>query len=563
MAKRMSERAAAKTRHQLAKAWQVFQDGDVDSAETGVRAVLRRAPRDPDALGFLGALLMQQGRMSEAVPPLQRAAALRPDDPAISYNLGSALAGLGRSQEAAQALRRSLDEDPVQPEAWVNLGNVLQGLDDRQGAIDCYETALRQAPQLVEPRNNMGAALLYEGRLDDAEAVLREAVRLSKGYAAAWNNLGSVLKSRGDLTGAADALRQALQLEPGMGEALANLLDIDPEAGSTEDALQLAAVADSEAASPEDRIAAGFAAGRLFARLGRYDEAFGAYCNGNALRAEADRARGQGFDRDAHRAFVDDLLANYPASGQSNVPPIIDADQTPLFVLGMPRSGTTLVEQILSSHPSVTGAGEVPYLAEAVAAVGGPAAAAALQTQEALSVGEVYVAKLRALAPPGAARITDKTPTNFLHIGALARMLPGARIIHCRRDAADTCLSCYFQNFGRGHSFTNDLVDLGSYYSDYRRLMDHWHAALPDRILDIDYEALVAEPEPEIRKLLGFCELSWEPACLEFHKNPRAVLTASNAQVRRRLYSTSVARWRPYEAHLGPLFDQLGPAAPD
>lgn len=562
MVKRISPQAAEKTRQQLAGAWQLMQAGQPEAAEKALRAILRRVPRDADALGLIGALMLQQGRAAEAVVALQRAVGARPGDAAALYNLGCALATAGQPREAAAALRRSLDHDPAPPEGWVNLGNVLQELDDRTAALDCYREALRRAPDLVEPRNNMGAALLYEGRLDEAETVLREAVTLKPGYAAAWNNLGSVLKSKGDLDGAADALKHALDAEPGMGEALANLVDIDPLAGSGEDAERLAALAADTTIPAGDRIAAGFAAGRMLAKRNRHDEAFAAYAQGNAARHALDRARGHGFDPIAHRQMVNALIETFDADRLAAQPPCLDADRTPVFILGMPRSGTTLAEQILSSHPDVAGGGEVPFLAEAVDHAGGPLAPATLPADELRRIGAGYLAQLRAVAPENVMHVTDKTPTNFLHIGAIALMLPGARIVHCRREAADTCLSCFFQNFGRGNVFTNDLGELGAYYRDYRRLIDHWRALLPSMIHTIDYEILVTDPEPAIRDLLSFLGLGWDPRCLAFHENPRAVLTASNAQVRRRLYNSSVARWKPYATHLAPLFAALGEAAP-
>ncbi|MEX2643486.1 MAG: sulfotransferase [Acetobacterales bacterium] len=545
---------------QLASAWQLMQAGRADAAEQAVRAALRQAPRDPDALEFLGLLLLQRGAAEQAVAPLQRAVRARPEKAAAHYNLGCALASAGRPRDAAAALRRATELDPARPEAWANLGNVLQELDDRAGAIACYREAARLAPGDVAPYSNLGAALLYEGRPEEAEAALREALSRDATHAGAWNNLGNTLKSLGRLDEAAAAYRRALTLQPGMGEALANLADIDERAGDRPTADRLKAAAADAAQPPQDRIAAAFAAGRVLAQLDEHEQAFDAYAAGNALRRALDRSRGAGFDRAAHSRRVDRLISAYTAGALAAAPDAAGADRTPVFVLGMPRSGSTLVEQILASHPDVAGAGEVPCLEEVLSAAGALAAPETLvATAEAdrLRLGAAYIERLRRAAPEQAPRITDKTPVNFLHIGAIALTLPGARIVHSRRDPADTALSCFFQNFGRGNAFTNDLGDLGAFYRDYLRLMAHWREA-GATFLDLDYEELVAEPEKTVRGLLDFVDLPWDPDCLRFHENPRAVLTASNAQVRRPLYGGAVARWRRYERQLAPFFAALG-----
>jgi len=232
----------------------------------------------------------------------------------------------------------------------------------------------------------------------------------------------------------------------------------------------------------------------------------------------------------------------------------------------MPRSGTTLVEQVLASHPAVHGGGELTTLADIVREQAGlrsctyPRVLADLEAAEVSALGAEYVRRLRALAP-GALRVTDKMPGNFRFLGLIRLALPGARIIHCRRNPVDTCLSCYQQNFHEGHAFTNDLTDLGRYYRAYARLMEQWRRIFPGQFLEVDYEGLVTDFERESRRMLEFAGLPWDDACLRFHQTPRSVDTASRWQVRQPLYRRSVERRRNYERHLGPLREALGDAA--
>jgi hypothetical protein len=298
-------------------------------------------------------------------------------------------------------------------------------------------------------------------------------------------------------------------------------------------------------------------------RAGAYDEAFGHFRQGNALRRGLFQQQGTAFDPAAHRACVDAIIRTFDAAYFQRVAGFGLDSEVPVFIVGMPRSGTSLLEQILASHPQVAGGGElrhVPRLVDALPAQlrapeGYPGCMARVDGPAIRSLAERHLERLTRLG--GAAlRVTDKLPVNFLHLGLIATLFPRARIIHCRRDPLDVCVSCYTSYF-RGLHFTWDLNDLGQYYRQYERLMAHWRTVLPLPILDVVYEELVADPEAVSRELVAFCGLDWDARCLAFHENPRAVHTVSALQVRRPMYTNSVGRWRRYAAHLQPLLEAL------
>ena len=298
---------------------------------------------------------------------------------------------------------------------------------------------------------------------------------------------------------------------------------------------------------------------------GDYDVAFGHYKAGNDLKKAASL-----YQADATSTYVDRVIATFGTEFFARMDRAGSQPELPVFIVGMPRSGTTLVEQILASHPQVHGAGELDYMRQITQAlperlapdsVGGqqtfPECAAKIDTALAERIAEEHLQHLREHSA-SALRITDKTPSNFLRLGLIALLFPKARIIHCQRDPLDTCLSCYFLRFGQGQAFAYDLDDLGRYYRDYARLMEHWRRVLPSPLLEVPYEALVADQEGWSRRLIAFLGLDWDDRCLAFYRSERQVKTASVWQVRQPVYASSIGRWRRYAKHLGPLFAALG-----
>jgi hypothetical protein len=317
----------------------------------------------------------------------------------------------------------------------------------------------------------------------------------------------------------------------------------------------------SEELTPASHVGLLFALGTELDRRREFDAAFECFSRGNAL-----RRRQQPFDPDRDRrlhgqlreVFTREFLAE--RVGQGN------PDPAPIFIVGMPRSGSTLVEQILASHPAVDGTYELPELGQVARSaelertdgLAYPAVLHQLDAAALAGLGAQYLALTR-VHRGSAPRFTDKMPNNYLHVGLLALILPNARIINVRRHPLDTCLSCYMQLFAHGQSFSYDLRDLGEHYLQYQRLMDHWHSVLPGHVLDLQYEDLVADFEGQLRRLLDYCQLPWDDRCLSFHETRRAIRSASSEQVRRPLYGSASNRWRNYQHHLTPLLEPLAP----
>jgi hypothetical protein len=307
-----------------------------------------------------------------------------------------------------------------------------------------------------------------------------------------------------------------------------------------------------------DRVQLHLALARHYDRRRQYVRAFEHLQIGNAT-----RFKNHPFDSIAHSRAVDRLIAACGSEAVAPYPSPSAHSKRPIFIVGMPRSGTTLVEQIFAAHSQVAAGGELPTIMNIAAQIGGasdayPEAMRELDGDSLSRFARQYLEKLEAVSA-GGARVTDKMPFNFMHLGLIAALFPDAAIIHCRRSAADTCLSCYFTSFNEELQFASELSALGRYWLDYERLMHHWHRVLPVKILDVDYERLVTDTEATVRQMLDFCELAWEPACMHFFNIDRGVRTPSRWQVRQPIYPQSVGRWRHYERQLRPLLDALPP----
>ncbi len=532
-----------------------------------------------------------------ALPHLERAVALRPDLLEARLALGNALLESGEAERAIAAYRDALALQPRSAQAHFNLGNAFRREGRLEAALAAYRDALAAEPRLVQAAINSGSACDELGRHDEAEAHFRRAIELDPGAALAHAGLSAAARRRGEteaaqaiaeraialdarcaeahvalalchqergrFEAAATSFRDALAADPACTTALYNLAmlrSVEPSAA------ELAAL-ERAVALPrlgvKERSGLHFALASLADKRGEYDAAFRHYRAANDLKAEQEP-----FSEPNFAALVDGLMRIFDKPFLDGHKAFGASSERPIFVLGMPRSGTTLVEQILASHPEVHGSGEISALAAVIHALEGlpgprwaqkpyPEAASLIGKEEAAALAELYL-EASGKEAGGAARVTDKLPGNFLHIGLIALLLPRARIIHCRRDPFDTCLSCYFQNFEEAQPFARRLDRLGQYYRQYERLMAHWRQVLPRPMLEVAYEALVAEPEPWCRRILEHCGLAWDERVLQFFATERSVRTASYWQVRQPIYQSSVARWRHYRQHLGPLFEALG-----
>jgi tetratricopeptide (TPR) repeat protein len=531
-----------------------------DSVER-YRAALRLEPQHIDAHNNLAAVLRDLGRPDEALAHYRSLLALGVDFPEAHNSIGLVLTELGQLEAALASFQKAIAGRPDYPEAYNNMALALQDLGRMADAVASYGRAIAADPSYPKAHYNLGNALRAAGQLDEAAASYGRAIAADPGYALAHNNLGLAQQELGQIAAAKDSFRQAIARNGDYAVARANLGALSDDEGNVAEMERLIGEPD---VATGDAIQLFFALGRVYEKNGAADKAFEHIVKGNQLKRGTlsyDIAVTQDSFDLTMETFDGAFFARHGAAG--------DASALPIFILGMPRSGTTLVEQILASHPLVHGAGELHEMGAIAAALpartgtGQPYPACVEDVDEGLwaELGANYVDALSRRAP-GKERVCDKMPGNFLRLGLIHQMLPNAAIIHCRRDAMDTCYSCFSLLFTDGQSFTYDMRELGLYYREYDRLMRHWQALLPGRILDVYYEDVVADLEASARRLVAHCGLEWDGRCLDFHQTERAVRTASLTQVRQPIYASSIGRWRRHERHLGPLIEALGPLAP-
>jgi len=525
--------------------------GRLPEAITALQDAARLLPHDAVAQYNLGLTCLKANRLPEAVASLRQATELQPDFGRAHYNLGVALHGLGHDDDAISALRAAIALKTRVNEANSRLADLLHVRGDFVEAAACYR---RAADGSIAGRLNAAKALAAEEKYGEAAAVLRRLLALEPNNAAARWNLGFILALQGRFDDAVPQLEQACTLAPSAVGAFYNLVTAKRVTEADRPLIERAIeVLDGGKLYDVGRMTTHYALGKAFDDLGDYAAAIRHFDAANQIKNGL-----LAYDRGQLAAWVDMLIARCTPDYFREHQALGAKDETPLFVLGMPRSGTTLVEQILSSHPLVAAGGEKEFWFSR-----GPSwehsGADGLRPAVISGLANDYRAELLQIAPD-ATRVTDKMPHNFLWIGLIHLVFPRARIIHCRRHPVDTCLSIYFTQFVRKLSFASDRGNLVFEYRQYERLMAHWRAALPaDCFLDVNYEALVADRETWTRRLVEFCGLDWDEACLHPERNRRTVNTASMWQARQPVYRSSVARWRSYEPWLGELRELLPP----
>lgn len=470
-----------------------------------------------------------------------------------------ALRRAGQVDEAIAAHKQLLDREPELPDSWYNLGWLQRQARQYQAALKSYSQALDRGVRDPEEVHLNRAVILsdYLSRPDEAEAELEAALALNPAYLPALLNLGNLHEDRGHREGAQAAYRRALAVAPGDALALsrlAGIVDASSEAaGELIESVraQLVAARDSG-----ERADLGFALGRLLDARGDYDSAFCAYSEANRASRESRGPQLPGYDRAGHERLVDRLIAAFPER-LSRGGEAVDA---PIFICGMFRSGSTLVEQIVGAHSRVTSGGELDLIPALVQRIRGyPEAVAAADGATVESWRSFYLAGSAPFAREGCL-LTDKRPDNFLHIGLIKTLFPGARIVHTRRNRLDNLLSLYFLHLNPQMAYALDLQDAAHWYREYDRLMAHWKRLYPADILDVDYDTLVSEPRPAMERLLAFLDLGWEESLLDFHQRQGAVKTASVWQVREPLHARSSGRWRNYSDQLKRALGELAQA---
>ena len=523
--------------------------GGFEEAATAYRAAVAIDPAYGPAQIGAALVLHTLGRNGEALEHARRAVEIDGGRPGSSALLAMIEGALYGQERAATLLAEVVARHPDDVAARIAQARALLKVERPEEALQAAEHGVRCAPNESVPYEMLGVCLQVLGRHDEALVALARAESLAPRTASALAKRAGVLVELGRTAEAAEALDRALVLEPDSAPAWYARVDL-PEVVASE--ADVAAMERALSTSPrlrayDDRLAMHFAAGRTALGYGDLGRAFAHLGAGNRMKrallrydvADDERIM-RAIAQSADRAFID------RAAGHG------EPSQIPVFVVGMPRSGTTLVEQILGAHPAVYPAGELSYLPAVIGELlAGP------EPRDLAVAGRAYVAALTRLAPD-AQRIVDKLPANFLRAGVIHAMLPNARIIHSRRNALDTCLSCYTTLFEGRQDFSYDLVDLGRFYRAYAALMAHWRAVLPpERFLEIDYEDVVADLEGSARRLVAFCGLDWDPASLRFHDVRRPIRTASKTQVRRPIFRTSVGRGERLRAYLGPLIEAL------
>jgi tetratricopeptide (TPR) repeat protein len=508
-------------------------------------------PRSNDAsfLSTQAIRALDRGAYAEAITFYQDLIKRSPRDAAAHNNLGTALFKMNRYREAEACFHKAMKLKKDYPDPHGNLGTIQL----MRGSLHEAEISLRHAlklnPRHVDARINLGLTLIALSRLRDAKAQFEKVLKITPRNANALLGLSLVAKSEGHFDDAAAMLSRALEVNPKMPSGLASFAGIRKLTASDQAWLQRAEEVAASGIAAADESELRFAIGKYYADIEDFERAFENYKRANELLKPALEA----YDRDGYTRFVDGMIRTYPREAVAGVAAGASPSMQPVFVVGMPRSGTSLIEQIIASHPSAKGAGELEFWTDAVRKHQEAVRQGRFDESTMKELTEAYLRELRARCGD-AARIVDKAPVNSDYLGVIHSAFTNARIIYVQRDPIDTCLSCYFQKFILSLNFTFDLSDLAYYYREHARLMEHWRAVLPPgAILDVPYEDLIADQEGWTRKILDFLALEWDKRCLDFHATKRPVLTASSWQVRQKIYKNSVQRWRNYQKFIGPL----------
>lgn len=597
-------------------------------AEEWLQKAIELAPTFAKPHEDLGIALLYQGRPKEAARMLQKATRLDPSLELAFLNLGKALAMLGEGKEADKAFERSFDLNPVRKKLAHAAEHQKEGR--YQEAAQLYREILRDNPKNVDALRMLGVLAFGEGQVDEAERMFRRAVSIAPDFVNAIIDLGGALKEQSRIEEAIECYKQATALEPrnvkahyqlasilspaaltyeavesykktlelrpkhagallGLGHTLKTVgrqeeaiqayrdcIAARPEMGevywslanlktyrlSNEDIAEMQSKVEGGGLTDESHVNFLFALAKAYEDRGDFDRAWEYYSEGNSKRRMLEH-----YDPVRMEVHDDAIVEVFDKAFLEAKTDLGNPDPAPIFVVGLPRSGSTLIEQILASHSMVEGTSELPYIRRVELSlsknradgVNYPEAVRELGEPHFKSLGQDYLDAAQLHRTEGAPRFIDKMPNNFPSIGFIHLILPNAKIIDARRYPLDSCLSCYRQLFGQGQPFTYDLTDIGEYFLQYQRMMDHWHEVLPGRALTVQYEEVVTDFETQVRRLLEYCDLPWEEACLYYHETVRPIRTASSEQVRQPVYTKSVHFWRNHEKHLGELIEVMTP----
>jgi tetratricopeptide (TPR) repeat protein len=527
------------------------------------REAVRIRPDFAEAHSNLGNVLRELGQLADAKKSYTEALRLSPNLAIAFNNMGQAFQEEGDLRQASAWYRQGLERDSSSIRIHCNLASALAEQENYDQALTHYRIALGLEPDSAEAHNGLGLVLHEQGKYQEAVAEYREVLRLKPGYAAGHCSLGNLLEELGNFDEALGSFRTAIRHDPDHTAAYAMMATMLRGKLPEEDEATICRFLGRLHMAPGKRAALHFGLAHVLDARGEYASAGRHVVEGNRLTRVLHDRRGQTYDPQQHQDFVDGLVAGFSPEFFGRVRGFGIDSERPIFIVGLPRSGTTLTEQILASHSQVFGAGEQSHARESFESLprvlgrpGPPLACLEhLDRQSGRGVAQAHLDRLSALdaAKP---RVVDKMPDNYLQLGLLATLFPRARLIHCRRDLRDVAVSCWMTNF-KHLRWSADPEHIGSRFAQYRRVMDHWRQTLPVPLFEVDYEETVADLEGVARRLIAWCGLEWEPQCLAFHETKRPVRTASVTQVRQPIYTRSVARWKHYQPILGDLFAQL------
>lgn len=556
------------------QAVQHHQNGELDRAAPLYERAIQQYPEHPNALVNLGLIYKARDELETAEYYCRRGVEAAPKTHGHVYNLANVVMARNRREEAALLYRQVVTMRPDFINGWLNLAIALREQSYFGEALDAVRSGLDLAPDNIVLQLTEGTILQQMGHYEAAESRFRTISDNHPENAVALFHLGTMYREQGYLDDARTYLQRAIELNPELPGAYGTLAELEQfESADDPWFSKLESLLESGNMTKQQQTAICFSLGRMYHKVADYDRSFAAYARGNRLRNELALAEGRRFVPDQLRNRTQRHIDNFNAElfEWAREQGIYGADSImPILVVGMPRSGTTLTESIIAAHPRGGGAGELEDLGRLATDftrhvsyrsdnVGYPRNLGYLTTELAGEMASTYLDKLQRMSNrPEAERIVDKMPGNYHQAGLFALLFPNARIIECRRDAVDNCVSCFTQNFAAQHDYSNDLSHLAVTYNEYDRLMAHWYETLPVPMFQLRYEALIDDPQPTLQALFDFLDMEWDEGVLDFYKSKRSVKTASVVQVRQPLYSSSVGRWRVYERHLGPLLEGLG-----
>ncbi len=535
------------------------QDAPV-AAEVFFRKVVINTPDFAPLHYNLGTALLHQSRFSEALSEFQLALKLEPDYAEAHFSVGVVMQDLGHYHQAMEALKKAVKLQPYYAQIWLHLGEVFESLKHLEKAEEAFRKAVECEPDNIDAEIKQANALNEIGQTADGIDLLKMRLQKDSQLTTVMTALGRLLGNSGDLEGAESMYRKALNQKNDLAAACLGLSRI--RTFNQEDTVlieKMQGLLTKKGLSEPEQMDVHFALGKIFDDLKNHEIAFDYYAQGNRIQHNA-----LNYDKQAQSERVDHLIDFFTPELFSQFSELGYQHDLPIIIVGMPRSGTTLTEQIIASHPDVVGGGELLYFRSVSRLIPQlcqskkiyPLVLSELNQDIAKKLYQPYIELLRRHTET-ARFVTDKLPGNFMNMGLIRLLFPNAPIIHCKRDPLDVCLSIFFQIFNKSHDYSYDLLEIGHEYLQYQRLMEHWREVLPGPYMESQYEDLVAEQESNSRALIDFCDLPWDNACIEFYKKKRDVKTASNWQVRQPIYSSSSQRWKNYTNQLRPLIDLL------